>query len=88
MAKKEDKKTVEKIAKVIELIKAKFRIGMGYEYDPVDDVYFIWHNREDLEYESMDFNNYVPKVLYKYFFSEGYPNVCFSFDHTKVKETK
>ncbi len=81
-----DEKTVALIKKVISRIKEKYNIFITYDYNEEDDLYEIWHNRENLEYHDEEFDTYVSKILDKYLFSEGYPNVYFTYDYYKSQE--
>jgi len=78
-----DKYEIEKnIKNIIKRIEDKFNdIYIGFNYLPDSEAYEIWHNREDLEYESPEFKRFTGKLLYDIFLSKGIYNVFISYDY-------
>ena len=71
----------------INLIKDKFSpIKCEVEYDHEKEGYSIWHNREDLEFDSEEFDNFSNKLFFEELFSKGVPNPSFCYSSIAFPE--
>lgn len=80
-------KEIEKNIKIfIDSVYKKYNnIFIAYEYSVYSECYEIWHNREDLEFEDLEFKRFTGKLLYDLFLSKGIYNVYISYDYEKSK---
>lgn len=72
------------IKEFIKIIEKKYdNIFISYEYISDIEGYEIWHNREDLEFEDIEFKRFTGKLLYDMFLSKGFYNLFMSYDYEK-----
>ncbi len=72
------------IKEFIKIIEEKYdNIFISYEYVSDIEGYEIWHNREDLEFEDIEFKRFTGKLLYDMFLSKGFYNLYISYDYEK-----
>jgi len=48
-----------------------------------DGTIKIWHNREDLEYENKDFQDFTLKLLNNLFYNNNYYDIFINYDYEK-----
>lgn len=58
-------------------------IYIDYTYNQEDEVYEIWHNREDLEYSDTDFRHLTGKLLTELFLNKNIVNIYITYNHEK-----
>lgn len=78
---------VDKISIFIDAVKKRYvNIYIDYTYNLENDVYEIWHNREDLEYTDTEFRHLTGKLLTELFLNNNIVNVYITYDYEKAKK--
>ena len=78
---------VDKISIFIDEVKKRYvNIYIDYTYNLENDVYEIWHNREDLEYTDTEFRHLTGKLLTELFLNNNIVNVYITYDYEKAKK--
>lgn len=73
----------------ISRIKEKYNfLNLYYYYDETEDVYFVWHDNEDLEYNDEEFPCFVGKLMEDLLYRNGLFNVTINYDYKKPAEKK
>lgn len=55
-----------------------------YSYDTREDVWDIWHFNYGLQYNDMNFQKSVGKLVRTLFFNQGIFNISFGYKHIPV----
>ena len=75
------------IEEFISSIKKKYdKLVIGYDYDEEEDVYDIWHNSENLQYNDTDFLYFVGSLIKEKLYKNDIFNFSFGYDYYKSKE--
>lgn len=68
-------------------IKKKYdKLVIGYDYDKEEEVYDIWHNSENLQYNDTDFLCFVGSLIKEKLYKNDIFNFSFGYDYYKAKE--
>lgn len=57
---------------------------IGYEYDFPSELHCIWHTNAELEYDNVEFKNFIGNLLMN-LMENGIYNICFGYSY-KEKE--
>ena len=72
----------EKINNFIALVSEKYpQLFVGYEKNSRTNIYKIWHNNEDLEYNNKDFRIFTGRLLTEIFLDSDIFNVYMTYDY-------
>jgi tetratricopeptide (TPR) repeat protein len=61
-------------------------INIGYEYNKDDDIYDIWHDNDELEFNDSEFQCFSGDLISKLFYDKNITNVFFAYDYDRAKE--
>jgi len=74
--------TEERVMQLISQLKTQWDdLVVEYEYDAQDDVWDIWHFNYELQYNDMNFQKLVGKLIRALFFDQGTFNISFGYKH-------
>ena len=70
------------IIEFVDSIKQKYgkEISLKYYFDDEDEIFYIVHNNEHLEYEDREFGNFVGEMIVKHLINNGVMNFAFFYD--------
>lgn len=73
----------------INAVKEKYGeiLRIGYEYDELSDVHYVWHTSRELEYYDPGFRKFTGVLLNRIFDNYEISNFAFNYDAEKSRTT-
>lgn len=77
-------KTMELIKNFIGSVESKYEgiLEIGYEYDELSQLHYVWHTNKLLEDEDEGFRRFVGNLILE-IYDAGIYNFCFSYDYER-----
>lgn len=75
----------EVVKRFIVELKTKYsEINIEYCYSEEDDIFDIWHDSKELQFEDKDFMKCVGVLLKDFLYSKGVYNISFGYDYARA----